>query len=315
MPNPMALGIVQPAGFPPLPAGWSTEFTTYPSHDGELKLFSATHTRPDLKKVTSRPLRALVIAHGIGEHGGRYLHFPHYLADTVDLLFCPDHRGHGRSEGLRGHVDRFTDYSEDLRVGIERLGSQYEIHVLGHSMGSLILMNLLMDHPELPLYSAILSSPLLAVSVEVPLIKKAAAGALSNLWGNLQIRTGLNASMLSHDAAVVEAYRKDRLVHDFCTPRLYTEMSASMKKISHHAEAFAERVRLPLLMQVPTGDKIVNSEAAIGFFHAVKSAKKDDTLKLKTYPGFFHEAYNETGKQQTFEDLKEWLSSETSSSS
>src|SRR5271155_2712257 len=105
MPEPIQTnGVIQPAGFPPIPQDWTTRIETYPSYDDQLRLFSAIHQRKTLP-TGKKPLRVLAIAHGIGEHGGRYLHFPHYLADTVDVVFCPDHRGHGRSEGLRGHVN------------------------------------------------------------------------------------------------------------------------------------------------------------------------------------------------------------------
>jgi alpha-beta hydrolase superfamily lysophospholipase len=298
-------GILQPAGFPPLPPGWTTRIETYPGFDEKLHIFSATHLAPHAASMASsasrkKPLRVLAIAHGIGEHGGRYLHFPSFLEGTVDVVFCPDHRGHGRSEGLRGHVERFTDFSEDFRVGIERLSASFEapleIHALGHSMGSLILMNLLHDHRELPIVSATLSSPMLGMVVEVPLIKRAAAGLLSDIWGKLQMSTGLNAATLSHDPAVVETYRRDRLVHSLCTPRLFTEMTRSMKYMAKHPGT----IPYPLLAQVPMADEILSPVAAIAFAEASKA-------QLKTYAGFFHESYNETGKKQAFEDLKTWI--------
>jgi lysophospholipase len=176
-----------------------------------------------------------------------------------------------------------------------------EIHLLGHSMGSLVAMHLALDHPQLPLRSVTLSSPLFGVSVEVPLVKRAAAGILSDLWGKLQMKTGLNAENLSHDPAVIEAYRKDRLVHELCTPRLYTEMMSAMKNAAKRPGEIA----FPTLMQVPMADKIVDPEAAITYHRASQKTE------LKTYAGFFHESYNETGKQQPFEDLKTWITHNT----
>ena len=82
--------------------------------DQSLQLFQAIHHPKDWK---SHPFahRALLIVHGLGEHGGRYLHAPHYLKDTVGAVYCIDQRGHGRSEGIRGHCDRFTQFTDDLR--------------------------------------------------------------------------------------------------------------------------------------------------------------------------------------------------------
>jgi alpha-beta hydrolase superfamily lysophospholipase len=306
-------GIIQPVGFPGIPENWITESETYLASDGKTHLFAVTHRRNGLKRESGRKPRILVISHGIGEHGGRYLHFPHYLESNIDVVYCPDHRGHGRSEGLRGHIEQFRDYSDDLAVGILRIENKYqeafggaELHVLGHSMGSLIVLDLMVDHADLPLRSVTLSSPLLGISAEVPVAKRVAAVALSRLWGNLQLHTVLNASLLSHDPAVIEAYRKDRLVHDLCTPRLFIEMTGTMKgiakRIAQHGPA--EGIKFPLLMQVPMADKITDPEAALAFFEHLKGG---GARVLKTYPGFLHESYNETGKQQPFEDLKAWI--------
>lgn len=294
-------GILQPRGFPGLPEDWSSEIETYPSHDGKAQIFSVLH------QARSGGPRALIISHGIGEHGGRYLHFPHFLSRTVDAVFCPDHLGHGRSEGLRGHIDHFEDFSEDFVIGILRLDERLrkkhgrsEIHALGHSMGSLILLNAALKHSDLPLKSLTVSSPLLGIRAKVPLVKKAGAGVMAKVWGNLQMRTGLNAAELSHDNEVVEAYQKDRLVHDLCTPKLYVGMTESMKALANGPEKALE---YPILFQIPMADAITDPEAALAFYRGLKSREK----VLKTYPGFFHESYNESGKKQVFEDLEAWI--------
>src|SRR5689334_318865 len=67
---------VQPRGFPALPEGWFTEWETLPSADETVRLFTITH-----RKRGANSGRAVVVVHGMGEHSGRYLHVPHYLAD------------------------------------------------------------------------------------------------------------------------------------------------------------------------------------------------------------------------------------------
>jgi alpha-beta hydrolase superfamily lysophospholipase len=297
-------GVLQPKGFPPLPSGWNYEWETYPSVDGLAQIFSATYFAKNPEKGTGH--RALVISHGIGEHGGRYLHFPHYLRGSIDLIVAPDHRGHGRSEGLRGHVSRFTDYEDDLALAIRRLDEKLkkrfgksEIHVLGHSMGSLIMLGMLYRHPDLPIRSATASSPLIGLRMPVPVVKKFAALAVSRIWGNLQMETELNVSYLSHDREVLETYQKDRLVHPKITPRLFLAMQASMADIVKHERPFP----YPLLAIVPMDDPIVNPETALSFYRSLKISDK----QLKTYPGFLHESFNEIGKERVFEDLETWI--------
>jgi lysophospholipase len=196
-----------------LPADWVSEWETFPSSDGRLQLYSVTHHS---KEWTSP--RILVIFHGLGEHGGRYLHFPHYLRSEVGAIFCMDHRGHGRSEGLRGHVERFDQYCNDVALAIARVEEQIrrrfgraEVHVLGHSMGGLITLRTLLLHPGLPIASVSVSAPLLGIRARVPLFKKFAGQMLSKVWGSLHMTTELDASLLSHDPGVAQAYLGDRL--------------------------------------------------------------------------------------------------------
>ncbi|MCM2323047.1 MAG: lysophospholipase [Oligoflexia bacterium] len=268
-----------------------------------MKLFSVLHAAP-LQKPLTRPPRVLVVSHGLGEHGGRYLHLPHFLAGAVDAVFCVDHRGHGRSEGLRGHVDRFDSYCDDLGLAIRRVAERYgsggaEIHVLGHSLGGLIALRTLLNEPELPVRSLILSAPLLGIRVEVPFVKKMAAVTLSKLWGSLQLLNELEPGDLTHDPAVSEAYVADRLVHKKITPRLFSEMVATIDKTRKKDSGLAQ----PLLLLIPAEDRITDAAAATAFFHGLKHEDK----QLKTYPGFFHEALNEVGKEKVFQDLSAWI--------
>ncbi|MEO5970888.1 MAG: lysophospholipase [Bdellovibrionia bacterium] len=293
-------GSVQPKNFPDLPKDWVSEWETFPSSDGKLQLFSVIHHAKEWKGH-----RVLVVLHGLGEHGGRYLHVPHYVKSAVDAVLCLDHRGHGRSEGLRGHVDQFDLYADDVALAISRLDEQVrkrfgnaEIHLLGHSMGGLIALRTLFKH-HLPIASATVSAPLLGIRVHTPLVKKYLGIALSRIWGSLHMATELDASTLSHDQDVVKAYLADRLVHNKITPRFFTELQNAMSDTLRRESG----LNYPVQMMTPLQDQIVDSDAALQFFRALKLRDK----LLKTYPDFFHEPLNEIGKEQVFEDLVSWI--------
>lgn len=296
-------GALQPAGFPGLPEGWESRSEAFESSTPGLKLFAAIHRR------NGGGNRVLIVSHGLGEHGGRYLHFAHYLRDAVDEVYCLDHRGHGRSEGTRGHVERFDELSEDLAHAIKRVhdrvqaeGREPVLHLFGHSLGGLIALKAALDHPRLPLRTLTLSSPLLGVKMAVPLPKRLVGNLLSRVWGSVQIPSGIDASGLSHDPAVVEAYLADRLVHDKVTPRLFTEMTAAYQA----TRARDKGLRVPLQMMLPEEDPVTDTDLAKRWFEALKTSKQGEK-NLVTYPGFFHESFNETGKERAFEDLESWV--------
>ena len=299
-------GSLQPAHFPALPRDWVSEWETFPSSDGALQLYSAIHHKRDWKGHT-----ALVVLHGLGEHGGRYLHFPHYVQSAVDAVYCLDHRGHGRAEGLRGHVEQFDLYADDAALAISRIEDhlkkrfgQSKVHLLGHSMGGLIALRTLFKYPNLPIASLSVSAPLLGIRVRVPVVKKTAAYLLSRVWGKLHMTSELDPNQLSHDQEVVEVYQKDRLNHNKVTPQFFVELEAAIADTMRRDSGLS----IPLQMMVPLQDQIVDPEASLSFFRGLKNRDK----VLKTYPSFFHESFNEIGKEQVFEDLVHWMNLQNS---
>lgn len=294
-------GCIQPLHFPSIPENWVSEWETFTSSDDKTQLYSVLHHKKDWKSP-----RAVIILHGMGEHGGRYLHFPEYLKTTVEAVFTFDHRGHGKSEGIRGHVDGFNQYSDDCVIAIQRLDQKLkkqfgksEIYLVGHSLGGLIALRTLFLHPELPIVAATISAPLLEIRVPVPWFKKAAASTLNRIWGSVQVPTDLDAKWVSHDQAVVDTYRADRLVHGKMTPRHFAGLLDAMEDMKSRQTG----LNYPVQFLIPLQDEIVSADAGLEFFRNLKIREKE----LKTYPGFFHESFNETGKDQVFEDLKAWI--------
>jgi alpha-beta hydrolase superfamily lysophospholipase len=251
--------------------------------------------------------RVLVVLHGMGEHGGRYLHFPHYLQSWVSGVYCLDHRGHGRSEGIRGHIERFDLFAEDAALAIhhldedlrKRFGIQPEIHLFAHSMGGLIALQSLFQFPDLPIRSVTLSAPVLGIAAKVPKIKKIAGRIISKVWGSMQMTSEVDPKALSHDENVALVYQADRLVHKKITPQLFFSMESSMASMRKRESG----LNYPLQLVLPMQDRVVDSQVSLEFYRQLKSREKS----LKTYPQFFHESHNELGKEQLFDDLLNWL--------
>src|SRR2546421_6505776 len=60
------------------------------------------------------PSGAVVIVHGFSTHSGNYRHVAQACARAGLAATLFDCRGHGESQGRRGHVDRFSDFVADL---------------------------------------------------------------------------------------------------------------------------------------------------------------------------------------------------------
>src|SRR3954463_12902921 len=63
----------------------------------------------------------LVLMHGYAEHCRRYDELAEYLVQRGIAVCRIDARGDGRSSGQRGYIERFEEYTDDLRGYVERV--------------------------------------------------------------------------------------------------------------------------------------------------------------------------------------------------
>lgn len=252
--------------------------------------------------AAEHPRAVLLVSHGHGEHGGRYGELARHLAERGITVHAVDHRGHGRSGGPRGHVDRFDDYVRDLeawrRAATAKLPRETPVFLLGHSLGGLIAIRHLQTHPEAGFRGAVLSAPLLGIAVRAPAWKTALSGLFSRILPRLPFSNELDPSMLSTAPGYVEAYRADALLHPTITPRLYTEMVRAMEDAFRRPDS----IRVPLLVLAPTGDRVVAPEAVARFASACPGE-----VDVRRYEGFQHEALNEAERHRVMADVAEWL--------
>ena len=292
--------MIIPEGFPKIPESFEFETQVVQSTDGEHGLFFNW-----FKKKGVTPTRGLMILHGQGEHGGRYQHFVHYLQDDYDLILAPDLRGHGRSEGIRGHVEHFDEYLDDARVAWNalkaRLGDSKQVDWFAHSMGGAVTLRAYQESQDLGVRNLILSAPCLGLTVEVPLVKEIAARLLSRVWGSLQMDTGLNPNSLSHDPAVARAIKKDSLHHTKATPRFYLGFVEAMRRVREESLRIPSETRV--YFQLAGEDLIVSTPASESVYDRLTHADKKKTI----YPSLYHEIYNETSKDQVFKDMRTWI--------
>ncbi len=287
-----------PEGFPKLPSDFDYETEVLASADGEHDIFLNVFRKRGVKVE-----RALLVVHGQGEHGARYQHFPHFLGQYYQLIIALDLRGHGRSEGIRGHVENFDEYCDDVLLAWDALGKKSGAGVpldwFAHSMGGTVTLRALQYRPDPGISNLILSAPGVDLTVKVPLVKDLAAKLLAGVWGSLQMETGLDPAELSHDPAVVAAIGKDSLHHTKATSKFYLGFMAAMRDLRDSDLRVPGATRL--LLQLAGDDRIVSTPAAEILFDQLKHPRKEKII----YPSLFHEIYQESGKEQVFAD---WIS-------
>ena len=295
---------MRPSHFPVLPDSWVAETDQFASEKDSCALFMNVWRKKNPKEG-----RALFIVHGFGEHGGRYEHAPHYLDHSIDFIGAIDLRGHGRSQGIRGHVKNFQEYVGDFRSGIARFRSKLEqwmprveLHVLGHSMGGLVTFLATQQDEALPIRSVSIASPLLKLKMQVPPVKKFFASLIRPALGGIQMKNEIDPGYLTHDPEVNRIYMMDQLNHAVITPQHFLEMNKAMEQASKYNGLYPYSIQF----QVPLEDPIVDPEFVQKVFSDLK-LKTGMDKQLATYAGLFHESYNEIGKEKVFGDLEQWI--------
>jgi len=247
-----------------------------------------------------KPKAALALVHGHGEHIGRFEHVGAALTAKGYALLGFDLRGHGKSDGGRGHTPTYDALMDDIGAFLAQVDGRYAglpRFLYGHSMGGNLVLNYaLRRKPDLR--GVIATSPWLKLPFEPPAVKVTLGRLMNGLAPGFTQSSNLDTSGLSHDLAVVTAYDHDPLVHDKISARLFVSISESGLWALEHAAEFP----LPLLLMHGSADPITSAEASKQF---AEGAGAKVTWKL--WDGLYHELHNEPGKAEVFKVMLDWL--------
>ncbi len=243
-----------------------------------------------------------VVVHGYGEHLGRYEHVAAALVEAGLVVVAADMRGHGRSDGERGHVLRYDEYLIDVGAAFDvahRLHPQGRRALIGHSNGGLIATRYALSESGRRPDVLAVSGPLLGLSMPVPAWKATVGRGVSRVVPALAMPSGIDAALVSHDQAIVDAYKVDPLVHHVATARYFTELNAAIEDTF----ARSRELKLPTLVMVGGDDKIVDPAGGRRLSQGLGS----DDVRFIEYPGMYHEIFNEVERARVLADLIGWL--------
>ena len=185
------------------------------------------------------PRGRVVIAHGYGEHGGRWAHAARWLNGAGWSVSALDHRGFGRSGGVRGDAHGIRGPVEDLTLFLrqERMhdaaragaGPALPMVLLGHSFGGLLALLVLLWHPE-TLDALVVSSPALQLR-ELPRSLRALQRLLYWLAPHRPLQVPSDKSRVCSDPAMVERYHADPFCHRFVSAAFVEAMLEGRREL------------------------------------------------------------------------------------
>lgn len=213
-----------------------------------------------------------------------------------------DLRGHGNSEGQRGHTPSINAYMQDIYVFLSQFTTNYQslpVFLYGHSLGGVLVLNYGLRE-QAKLSGVVASGPGLRSAIAEQKLKAALSKVAGSLIPEVLISSGLDLDLVSRDPEVVKKLRDDPLRNDQISLGFGKEMLITIEWTFEHVDQFAS----PLLLMHGTADQLAYPSGSQEF-----AAKISGDCTLKLWDGLAHELHNEPEKAQVFEYLIEWLES------
>jgi len=254
----------------------------------------------------AKPLAIVQIAHGLGEHAGRWEELAQVLVQNGYTVYADDHRGHGAT-GMQQH--------DNDRSRLGRLGEGGQLAVVDdlHQLTGIIAA----DHPGVPIvylghsWGSIMGQLLinehLADFAAVVLTGTAHRSVLHMKAGDLNRAhrhlgtTGYE--WLSRDPAVAQAFADDELTF-FADARKLFGVADGLRAYGRPARDLPD---VPLLIMIGEEDPLGGERSVRHLAESYIKRGGLSNVEVVVYAGARHEVFHETNRADVFADLLHWL--------
>ena len=262
---------------------------------------------------SEKPICAIQMIHGFGEHIGRYDELGKAFARRGFAFIVYDQRGHG----ARGHLterERKKDngVAKDYSCFLDDIDEVYnailiwypgsDVLLMGHSMGGNIAANYLLRRSQERFKLAILETPWLRLFNPKAGYLLALARGLGKISPNFAITDKLNLDMVTRDTGKLLELKHDYTVRKIFHTRLSFRLYAQITDAGEYAIAEARNLRLPILLLCANDDRIV-SPAAIRDFKSHSGAN----VEFKEYEHGYHALHNDIVREAELEDIVRFI--------
>jgi alpha-beta hydrolase superfamily lysophospholipase len=238
------------------------------------------------------PRFVALLAHGYGEHAGRYEHVASMLTGLGAVVYAPDHLGHGRSAGEPALVEDVEVLVTDLHAVADQARADHPglpVALIGHSMGGLIATRFAQRFGD-EVAALVLSGPLIGANPGFELL----------LGMDPIPEIPIDPSILSRDPAVGAAYAADPLVYHGPFRRATVLAFAGSVEMVAAGGSLGE---LPTLWIHGTSDQLVPYEVTVEALERIKGT----SLRQTAYEGAAHEVFNETNSDEVLAEVAGFL--------
>lgn len=253
---------------------------------------------PNEKKVE----QALLLFHRGHEHSGRWAGTVASLGLHEIATFAWDARGHGRSPGERGAARDLTDVIKDVDAFARHVSERYGIALenmilLAHSLAAVTVTAWVHDYAP-PIRALILATAAFGVRLYVPLAVPALR-LQQKFVGSGQVKSYVQAKMLTHDPAEAAQYEADPLIFRQIAINVLLDLHDTGQRLVADAGA----IHVPVLMLAAGRDWVVSLEAQRDFFNGLSSPWK----RMHVFPAMYHAIFHEVDRGQVIERIRDFI--------
>jgi alpha-beta hydrolase superfamily lysophospholipase len=241
--------------------------------------------------------RTLLIVHGLGEHQNRYAHVAEHFVKDGFQVYSYDQRGHGKSDGPRGHTPSLSQNLDDLQLVIESIPHK-NLYLYGHSFGGNVTANYMLRRDCDTLRAAILSGAWFKLYKTPSKFEVTMATLMNVIYPKFTQGNQLNPNDLSYIEQVGIDYVNDPLRHNKITVGLFKNFHAS----GLWAIENACQLKIPTLVIHGADDHIIDAHGSREFTDAA-----GEFATLRIYDKTKHELHNDNKAQEVLSDISDWF--------
>ena len=244
---------------------------------------------------------SILLIHGLGEHSGRYSHVIEKFNKNQISVFTLDTRGHGKSEGKRGHSPSFSQLMDDIQLFIQvvkPLASGQKRILYGHSMGGLLVTSYAILKSASNVDGLIVSSPALQPAFTPPKLKIVLGQIFQYILPSLTLNNELDVNGISRNKDTINSYLNDSLNHD----QLSIKLGLDLLKYGEFCLENFQSIKIPIILFHGKKDSLTSYNAS------------ESTLKLNLknlqfygYENAYHELHNEEEFIDFFNKIISWF--------
>ncbi len=243
----------------------------------------------------------LLILHGLGAHSGWFINMGNKLAARGMTVCVMDHRGFGRSGGIRGHIDNYRTYLEDINFVVTTIRDRHPeaaIHILGHSMGGIFASHYAAKYQN-ELASVLFLNPWVQDTSQTPMLTtlRILLGGIFKSRRYWQVAGG--SEVMTTNPEAVQLLQSDTY---WCRK----QTSSFLYQIFLMRSAVLKNARLiskPGLVMQAEADKAVVSEASHSLYENLVSNDKT----WKTFANYAHDSEFEADRTLLDNEVVTWI--------